>query len=141
CGGAEKALRAARPCGPDPELKAGADEAAYVVGRVRVLHSAGVSFEEMAVLCRTNARLADFEEAFHDAEIPFQGAALLGREAARQILRRLRDVVSTAVAAVVRGVAEDAGWLERPPEKLGEREEVRQADLARFVSLAREFDD
>jgi DNA helicase-2/ATP-dependent DNA helicase PcrA len=95
----------------------------------------------MAVLCRTNARLVDFEEAFHDAEIPFQGASLLGREAARQLLRRLRGVVSTAIAAVVRGAAEDTGWLEHPPEKLGEREEVRQADLARFVSLAREFED
>jgi DNA helicase-2/ATP-dependent DNA helicase PcrA len=41
----------------------------------------------------------------------------------------------------VRGAAEDAGWLEHPPDKLGEREQVRQADLARLVSLAREFED
>ncbi|TML29454.1 MAG: ATP-dependent DNA helicase UvrD2 [Actinobacteria bacterium] len=141
-GGAEKALRAARPSGPDPELKAVADEPAYVVARVRVLHSAGVPFEEMAVLCRTNARLADFEEAFHDAEIPFQGAALLSREAARQLLKRLAKLDPTPkVAAAVRGYAEDAGWVERPPEKLGEREVVRQADLARLVKLAAEFDD
>jgi DNA helicase-2/ATP-dependent DNA helicase PcrA len=31
--------------------------------------------------------------------------------------------------------------VERPPEKLGERELVRQADLGRLVKLAAEFDD
>jgi ATP-dependent DNA helicase UvrD/PcrA len=143
-GGATKVLRATKASGEAPIVLALAsrdDEAAFVVDRTRALHAAGTAHEEMAVLCRTNARLVDFEEAFHDADIPFQGASLLGREAARQILRRLRGVVSTAVAAVVRGAAEDAGWLEQPPEKIGEREEVRQADLARFVSLAREFED
>jgi len=143
-GGAAKVLRATQPSGDPPILRTFAsreDEDGFVVGRIHALHAGGTAYEETAVLCRTNARLVDFEEAFHEAEIPFQGAALLGREAARQILRRLRDVVSTAVAAVVRGTAEDAGWLEHPPEKLGEREEVRQADLGRFVALAREFED
>src|SRR5262249_28387984 len=32
------------------------------------------------------------------------------------------------------------GWLESPPEKLGEREQTRQADLARIVRLAERFD-
>jgi DNA helicase II / ATP-dependent DNA helicase PcrA len=141
-GGAEKVLRAARPSGPEPELKAVADEPAYVVEQVRALQTAGVAFEEMAVLCRTNARLADFEEAFHEAQIPFQGAALLSREAARQLLKRLAKLSPTpVVAAAVRGYAEDAGWVERTPEKLGEREVVRQADLGRLVKLAAEFDD
>jgi DNA helicase-2/ATP-dependent DNA helicase PcrA len=143
-GGAVKVLRATKDAGGEPivrPLPSHDHEARFVVDRVRALHGAGTAYEEMAVLCRTNARLVDFEEAFHDAAIPFQGAALLGREAARQIVRRLRDVASTAVAAVVRGAAEDAGWLEHPPDKLGEREQVRQADLARLVSLAREFED
>jgi DNA helicase-2/ATP-dependent DNA helicase PcrA len=143
-GGAEKVLRATRPSGEAPLVQpfgAHEEELDFVVGRVRALHGAGAAYEEMAVLCRTNSRLVDFEEALHDAQVPFQGASLLGREAARQILRRLRDVTSSAVAAVVRGAAEEAGWLERPPDKLGEREQVRQADLARFVALAMEFDD
>jgi DNA helicase II / ATP-dependent DNA helicase PcrA len=141
-GGAEKVLRAARPGGPEPELNAVADEPAYVVEQVRALEAAGVAFEEMAVLCRTNTRLADFEEAFHEAQIPFQGAALLSREAARQLLKRLAKLSPTpVVAAAVRGYAEDAGWVERTPEKLGEREVVRQADLGRLVKLAAEFDD
>jgi DNA helicase-2/ATP-dependent DNA helicase PcrA len=46
-----------------------------------------------------------------------------------------------AVAATVRAYAGDAGWVEQPPDKLGERELVRQADLGRLVKLAAEFDD
>jgi len=143
-GGAEKVLRATRESGPAPTTRSFPDreaETGYVVERVRTLHRHGVPLEEMAVLCRTNARLADFEEPFHEAKIPFQGAALLGREAARQLLKRLRKLDSTAVAVVVRGLAEEAGWVERPPEKLGEREMVRQGDLTRLVRLAAEFDN
>src|SRR5947207_9103492 len=33
-----------------------------------------------------------------------------------------------------------SGWLERMPEKLGEREQVRQTDLARIVRLAEAFE-
>jgi DNA helicase-2/ATP-dependent DNA helicase PcrA len=85
--------------------------------------------------------LADFEEPLHEAKIPFQGASLLAREAARRLLGRLRRVTSTDVAVVVRAYAEEAGWVERLPEKVGEREVVRQADLSRLVRLAEEFDD
>jgi DNA helicase-2/ATP-dependent DNA helicase PcrA len=143
-GGAEKVLRATCATGPDPLVRPFAErahETAFVVEHVRGLHAEGVPLEEMAILCRTNARLADFEEPFHEAKIPFQGAALLGREAARQLLKRLRRNDSTDVAVVVRTLAADAGWLERPPEKLGEREMVRQSDLGRLVRLAAEFDD
>ncbi|CAN5182581.1 ATP-dependent DNA helicase UvrD2 [soil metagenome] len=143
-GGAEKVLRATLPSGPEPLTRSFTNrdsETAFVVDRVRALQGEGLPLEEMTILCRTNARLVDFEEAFHEAEVPFQGAALLAREAARQLLRRLRKLESTAVAASVRGYTEDAGWLERLPEKLGERELVRQADLSRLVRLAAEFDD
>src|SRR4029079_11280383 len=109
-GGAEKVLRASRQSGPDPVIRRVADDPAFVVEQVRELHGAGVAYDEIAVLCRTNARLADFEEPFHDAQIPFQGAALFSRDAARQLLKRLRGLNATAaVAAAVRGYAEDAG--------------------------------
>jgi DNA helicase-2/ATP-dependent DNA helicase PcrA len=108
---------------------------------VRAVVAEGVPHEEIAVLCRTNARLADFEEVFHEARIPFQGAALLEREAARRLLRRLREHETAAVELTVRALAAEAGWLEHPPEGLGERELVRQADLGRLVALAGEFDD
>jgi DNA helicase II / ATP-dependent DNA helicase PcrA len=41
---------------------------------------------------------------------------------------------------VVREAALAQGWLVSPPEKLGEREQTRQADLARLVRLAEQFD-
>ena len=47
---------------------------ADVAARVKELAAAGVALEEQAVLVRTNARAADFEEAFHEAGVPFQGA-------------------------------------------------------------------
>ena len=129
-GGAEKTLRATRADGPEPELHACEDEAAFAVERIRAL---GVPYEDVAILCRTNARLVDFEEALHEAGIPAQGASFLGRESARYVLRRL------ASPADVRRLAEERGWLEDPPDKLGEREMVRQTDLGRLVKLADEL--
>ena len=137
-GGAEKILRAACPPGPPPTAARVADDADFVVERVRALHADGVALEEMAVLVRTNARTVEFEEAFHDAKIPFQGAALLDRDAARQLLKRLRDDHADA-ADEVRRIAVEQGWLEDPPDKLGERELVRQFDLGRLVELAAEW--
>ena len=125
-GGAEKTLRATRPDGPEPEVKpfpTAEAEAAHLVERIR---AAGCAFEEIALLCRTHARLADFEAVLHEAGIPSQGAALLTREAARRLLRVLDD--ATPAAERVRAIALDLGWLPfRPPDdKLGEREETRQ---------------
>jgi DNA helicase-2/ATP-dependent DNA helicase PcrA len=143
-GGAEKILRATLPGGPEPVTRSFPEreaETAFVVDRIRALQSEGVALGQIAVLCRTNARLADFEEPFHEAKIPFQGAALLAREAARQLLKQLRKYDTTEVAVTVRTLARDAGWRERLPEKLGEREMVRQSDLGRIVRLAAEFDD
>jgi DNA helicase-2/ATP-dependent DNA helicase PcrA len=138
-GGAEKVLRPTRPDGPEPVVRpypSPGDEAAAIVAAIR---EAGAPLEEVAILCRTNARLADFEEVLHDAGLPFQGASLLDREAARRIVRRLqRD--GRPAAAAVREAALDGGWLERLPDKLGERELVRQTDLSRLVALAAAFD-
>jgi len=130
-GGAQKVLRATRDGGPEPIVRAfdSADgERAFVLERVRELHASGVPYEEMAVLCRTNARLADFEEPFHEARIPFQGAALLGREAARQLLKRLGKLKATpVVAAAVRGYAQDAGWVVQS--------HVLSSDRGRFAAV------
>jgi ATP-dependent DNA helicase UvrD/PcrA len=136
-GGAEKTLRPVGSAGPEPEVRPFATpeaEAASLVGRIR---SAGCPFEKIAVLARTNARLADFEAVLAEAGIPHQGAALLTREAARRVLRTLD---SAAPASQVRQIALDLGWLAQPvPEKLGEREQTRQSDLGRLVRLAEEI--
>ncbi len=143
-GGAEKTLRATRPEGPEPELR-GFDspetEGAFVLERVRALHAEGVPYEEMAVLIRLNARSVDFEELFADAQVPFQGAALLARDGARQLLKGLRGAGFGSLREEVRRVAVQQGLVAVVPDKVGERELVRQADLARLCKLAEEFDD
>ena len=133
-GGSAKTLAPTVSAGPDPAVGPGLD----VVAHVRELHAGGLALEEMAVLVRTNARTTEFEEAFHDAGIPFQGASLLARDAARQLLKALRGARGPA-AEVVRGFAVRQGLLADLPEKLGEREQTRQADLTRLVRLAEEF--
>jgi DNA helicase-2/ATP-dependent DNA helicase PcrA len=45
------------------------------------------------------------------------------------------------VAELVRRTATAQALLEDPPEKLGDREQTRQSDLARLVRLAEQFDD
>src|SRR5437763_7619007 len=139
-GGAEKVLRATRADGPEPVLRPYAsplDEAAAIVDAIQ---SVEVPLEEVAILCRTNARLTDFEEALHEAGLAFQGSSLLDRDAARRLVRRLEHSGAAEASEAVRAAALDAGWLEQLPEKLGERELVRQTDLARLVSLAAAFD-
>ena len=79
-------------------------------------------------------------KVLHDAGLPFQGASLLERDAARRLLRSLARRGDLPAAEAVRAAAVDAGWLEHVPESLGERELVRQTDLARVVALASAFD-
>ena len=143
-GGSDKTLRATLPDGPEPEVRAcldAAGQAAAIVSRVRELAAAGVALEEQAVLVRTNARTTEFEEAFHEVELPFQGASLLDREAARRLVKALRaDGGSADVAATVRQAAVAQGLVDRLPDKVGDREQTRQADLARLVRLAESFE-
>jgi DNA helicase-2/ATP-dependent DNA helicase PcrA len=134
-GGSVKTLAPTLPDGPEPVV----GPALSVVAHVRQLHEDGVPLEQMAVLVRTNARTSEFEEAFHEASIPFQGASLLARDAARQLLKALRGRRGPA-AEVVRELAVQQGLLAEMPDKLGEREQTRQADLARLVRLAEELD-
>jgi DNA helicase-2/ATP-dependent DNA helicase PcrA len=138
-GGAEKVLRPVRPDGPEPVIRpfiTPEDEGAALVERIRELDC---PLEQVAVLARTNARLTDFEELLHDAGLPYQGSSLLERDAARRIVRRLERSGSAAVEAV-RAAALEAGWQPTLPAGLGEREVVRQTDLARLVSLAAAFE-
>jgi DNA helicase-2/ATP-dependent DNA helicase PcrA len=143
-GGAEKTLRATSAHGPEPVVRgfdSSESEGAFVLEHVRALAAEGVPYEEMAVLIRLNSRSADFEELFGDARIPFQGAALLARDGARQLLKALRGAGFGSLVEEVRRVAREQGLVEPVPEGLGERELVRQADLRRLCKLAEEFDD
>ncbi len=138
-GGSEKVLRSVLPDGPEPVARPFASPEAEGAAIVEEIRSLDCPLEDVAILARTNARLTDFEELLHEAGIPFQGASLLAREAARRIVRRLERSNADAAEAV-RSAALDAGWLPQPPDKLGERELVRQTDLARLVALASSFE-
>jgi DNA helicase-2/ATP-dependent DNA helicase PcrA len=138
-GGAAKVLRAVLPDGPEPVVRpfaSPADEGAAIVEQIRSLDD---PLEEVAILGRTNARLTDYEELLHDAGIPFQGSSLLERDAARRLTRRLERSTADAASAV-REAALESGWLPQVPDSLGEREQVRQNDLARLASIAADFD-
>jgi DNA helicase-2/ATP-dependent DNA helicase PcrA len=137
-GGAEKVLRATKAEGPEPIARSFSTpelEAGFVVERIRELHEQGTPHEEMAILFRTNARSADYEEALSEASIPSQGAALLARDAAKQLLKALRGRPVSDVPKIAR----EQGLLEVLPDRLGEREVTRQNDLARLVRLAAEY--
>jgi DNA helicase-2/ATP-dependent DNA helicase PcrA len=137
-GGAEKVLRATKAEGPEPITRSFSTpelEATFVVERIRALHEEGVPHEEMAILFRTNARSADYEEALSEAGIPSQGAALLARDGARQLLKVLRGRPVSDVPEIAR----EQGLLEVIPDRLGEREVTRQNDLARLVRLAADY--
>jgi DNA helicase-2/ATP-dependent DNA helicase PcrA len=125
-------LRTSLADGPEVEIAPAVD----IPARIRELD---VPLESIAVLVRTNARAVDYEEAFHDSAIPFQGVSLLDRDAARRLLRALPREEGP-VGETVRRLAVAEGWLENPPEKLGDREQTRQADLARLVRLASTFE-
>jgi len=143
--GAEKTLRTARADGPEPVVRSfdGPEETAFVVAEIRKLLGEGVAPGEVAVLYRTNARSAVYEQALSEAGVAFQvrEGGFLRRLAARRVRSRLARSGSTAVAASVAEAAAGEGLVLQPAKTLGEQELVRQADLARLVDLARAFDD
>ena len=142
-GGAAKTLTPTRAGGAEPVLAgcaSWAEEGVRIVETIRAQHTEGIPLEEQAILVRTNARSADIEELLHASGISFQGASLLAREGARSLLKRLRGARGPA-GEKVRSVAKALGWEPSPPDDLGEREQVRQSDLARVVEIASHLDD
>jgi DNA helicase-2/ATP-dependent DNA helicase PcrA len=142
-GGSEKVLRATRPSGPAPELAQCIDpeaQCAALVARARALRAEGLAYEEMAILFRLNSRSAELESALAEADIPFQGASLLARDAARGLVKVLRRRGVEPAATAVRAAAAQQGWVEQPQTGLGEREQTRQNDLAFLVRLAEAFE-
>ena len=145
-GGAEKVLQPTRPGGEEPALRSfssAKSELRFIVARIHSLQADGMPLENMAILYRVNFRSEDIEEALAAEGIPYQvkDGAFLSRPTARQLLSALTRSRSTAVGAEVRKLADRAGYLEDPPDDLGERELTRQKDMARFIALAEEFGD
>src|SRR5205807_8795195 len=64
-GGAEKVLRPTRPAGDEPEVRPSPTAEADGRFLVEQVRAAGCPPEEIAILCRTHARLADVEAVLH----------------------------------------------------------------------------
>jgi DNA helicase II / ATP-dependent DNA helicase PcrA len=121
-----RALVAQRPPGPAPRLTEHADEpaeAAAVARQVRTLLKAGTPAAEIAVLVRTNAQTAAYEQALGEGGVPFQlrGAErFFDRGEVRQAVGLLRAAARSATApddpaAEVRPILASIGLTERPP--------------------------
>lgn len=143
--GSGRQLRAAleQAGAPAPVLRSfatGDEELSWLVAELRRLHAAGVAWEEMVVLYRINGRSEPLEEALAKAAIPYQvaGAAFLRRPGARSVLPGLRRATGPLVATVEAAVGR-VGYRPGDDGATGE-EATRQADLARMVALAREYD-
>jgi DNA helicase-2/ATP-dependent DNA helicase PcrA len=166
-GEAAGALVAQRPPGPAPVFAEHEDEqaeAAAVAGRAARLIAGGVPPRQIAVLVRTNAQTAVFEEAFARAGVPYQmrGAErFFARPEVRQAAGLLRAAVKSArlpaadgeppgpggsgpggagaaVVAEVRHILAAAGLTPVPPAGRGAARE-RWESLAALVQLAEDY--
>jgi DNA helicase-2/ATP-dependent DNA helicase PcrA len=142
-GGEPRALRAARPAGPEPrvELHSSRDrELAWVTAEIERLRAERVPDEEIAVLVRVNARSDDLEGRLAVAGIPYQvrGGSFLERPAARAVLRLLRRAGHELAPEAVGAAALEAGLLDESAGELGDEGVTFQEDLRRLVALAHE---
>lgn len=145
-GGAEKVLQAERATGPEPQIRQFSvpnAELSFMVERIQTLHTDGMPLESIALLYRVNFRSEDYEEALAAAAIPYQVAdgAFLSRATGRQMMAALKRSKAANITADVTKLAVRAGYIEEPPDDVGDQELTRQNDLARFIALATEFDD
>jgi DNA helicase II / ATP-dependent DNA helicase PcrA len=137
-----------RPAGPEPILRAYADEpaeAAGVAARCGELIAAGTPAREIAVLFRTNAQSQAYEEALAEAGVPYvvRGAErFFDRAEVRQAMVAIRAATRTdeggPLRASVVAALEAVGWRPDEPPPGGAARERWEA-LAAIVGLAEEF--
>jgi DNA helicase-2/ATP-dependent DNA helicase PcrA len=138
-----------RPPGPDPVIRAHADEpaeAASVAARCAELIGGGTPASEIAVLFRTNAQSQAYEEALAEAGVPYvvRGAErFFERVEVRQAMVAIRAGTRTAPEGIglreaVLGALEAVGWRPDAPPGGGVAREKWEA-LAAIVGLAEEF--
>lgn len=144
-------LHGQRPPGPEPDLRVFPDEpaeAAAVAARCAELVAGGVPPREIAVLFRTNAQSAAYEEALAEAGVPYvvQGAErFFERAEIRQAMVALRAAAKSTVEgqplvpAVVEALTA-TGWRPDQPPAGGATRERWEA-LAALVKLAEEHSD
>jgi DNA helicase II / ATP-dependent DNA helicase PcrA len=142
-------LAAQRPPGPAPQLTEFSDERAEATGVGRAvadLISGGLSASQIAVLVRTNAMTAGYEEALTAAGVAYQlrGAErFYDRPEVRQASGLIRAAARSSAddddpAAQVRAVLTGLGWTEEPPGGRGVAAE-RWESLKAIAGLADDF--
>ncbi|MEX2433257.1 MAG: ATP-dependent DNA helicase UvrD2 [Acidimicrobiia bacterium] len=133
------ARRAVSPRGPAPTVTAYDDDAAEAAGvadALRTAHGPHVAWSSLAVLYRTNAQSAVFEEALTRAGIPFQvrgDARFLERPEVASALQRLRE---SAKAVPSRSFAEHVIDLEADTVDAPEQQ---REHVDALVRLAHEY--
>jgi len=142
-------LVAQRPAGPAPRLTEYPDEQAEVADvtrKVAELISAGTPANQVAILVRTNAMTAGYEEALDAAGLPFQlrGAErFFERAEVKQAIGLLRVAARSATAdedpgSAVRDVLAGLGLAKEPPRGRGQARE-RWESLSALWQLTEEF--
>ncbi|MCL3859855.1 ATP-dependent helicase [Actinotalea sp. K2] len=142
-------LIAQRPAGPPVGFTAYGDdeaEAAGIAGRIRRLVAAGTPAREIAVLYRTNAQSAAFEQSLAEAGIGYLvrgGDRFFARREVRDAILLLRGAARARaeepMVEAVRSVLSSSGWSPDPPSARGavrERWEALQALVALADDLA-----
>jgi len=143
------ALTGQRPSGPPPIVRTFPDEpaeAAAVAAQCATLVAQGRPPSQIAVLFRTNAQSAIYEEALADAGVPYvvRGAErFFDRPEVRRAMTAIRAAVASTDPAVplpeaVIGALRAVGWHPDQPASGGAARESWEA-LAALVRLADDF--
>ncbi|MDA0562969.1 ATP-dependent DNA helicase UvrD2 [Streptomonospora sp. S1-112] len=137
-------LVAQRPDGPDPVYTEYDDEpaeATSVARRIAALIDSGVPAREIAVLFRTNAQSAAYEQALSDAGVSYtvRGATrFFERQEIKQAVHTLRgarqDPGDDPLARTVHHILGPLGLTPQPPE--GRQARERWESLAALAQLA-----
>lgn len=129
--------------GPLPTLRSFESETAEAAGIARMArdrHAPGARWSDQAVLVRTNAQLAAFEEAFSKTGIPFRSRGkgrFLDQPEVKDTLEQLKRTRGP-LPVVIRDLEES---LSAPPTDGVHLSDDRRANIAELVRLAREYLD
>ncbi|WP_236842347.1 ATP-dependent DNA helicase UvrD2 [Boudabousia tangfeifanii] len=123
-----------------------AEQASQIAAQIKRLQAQGTSLSQIAILLRTNAQSASFEQALEQAKISYQlrgGEQFFQRQ---EVMRTVRAFVSTALGAeqvsaaeLMKECASGNGWTQTVPAQGGALRDRWDA-LQSLVNLAQDRD-
>jgi DNA helicase-2/ATP-dependent DNA helicase PcrA len=137
-------LRAVRPAGPEPIIRAAPDaaaELASLVADIERLLALGLTPGQVAVLVRINAQVPPIEEALARAGIPYRSAVRFYEgvdvRSARRLLARLRtSTTGHDLVAAIRALFTEQLGLGTAEEDGGAQARERDAALEALLDIA-----